>query len=439
MTAPISTTVTAIDPSLWLGLGAILFLLLLSAFFSGAETALTASSRGKLSSQADDGSTRAALALKLTQDSERLNGSILLGRSLVNILATALATTLAIRGFGVSAVPLAALAMTVLVLTFAEVLPKTYAIQNAEAVAARVAPAVAVFVRVLAPAVALVRWLVRGVLWLFRVRIDPSRHVLSIREEIVGTLQLGQSEGVVEKEDRDRLLGALDLRERTVEEIMRHRSDIELIDAATPPAEILAKALQSPHTRLPVFRDDPENIVGVIHAKDLLRAAHEPDGSGAGLAGFDVLKIARKPYFVPETTTLDDQMRQFLKRHTPFALVVDEYGDLQGLITLEDILEEIVGEITDEFDDGTDGEIARMPDGKFLVDGAMTIRDLNRARDWHLPDDAANTVAGLVIHEAQTIPEAGQVFTFHGFRFEIVEREHNRVTRIQVAPAKPPA
>ncbi|MCA8880695.1 MAG: HlyC/CorC family transporter [Rhodobacteraceae bacterium] len=426
-------SVPVTDPSVWITVGVILLLLLCSAFFSGAETALTASSRGKLSSMADDGSHKAALALKLTQDSERLIGSILLGNNLVNIFATSLATALFAKVLGPNAVAVAALVMTTLVLIFSEVLPKTYAISNAEKVAAWAAPIVAVCVRVMAPPVAVVRRIVRGVLWMVGVEIDPSRHVLSIREEIVGTLQLGHSEGIVLKEDRDRLLGALDLSDRTVEEIMRHRSNIEMIDADAPDEQILAQALQSPYTRLPLYKGDPENIVGVVHAKDLLRAVHGSE-DGKGTADFDVMKVARKPYFVPETTTLDDQMRQFLKRHTHFALVVDEYGDLQGLLTLEDILEEIVGEITDEFDDSGDATIARTSDGKFLVDGAMTIRDLNRARDWNLPDTEANTLAGLVIHEAQMIPVVGQVFIFHGFRFEIAAREHNRITQIKVSP-----
>jgi Mg2+/Co2+ transporter CorB len=238
-----------------------------------------------------------------------------------------------------------------------------------------------------------------------------------------------------EKEDRDRLLGALDLGDRTVEEIMRHRSEIELIDADTPAPGVVAQSLQSPHTRLPVYKDDPENIIGVIHAKDLLRAVHDQINTGgdAGLLDFDIMSVARTPYFVPETTTLDDQMRQFLKRHTHFALVVDEYGDLQGLITLEDILEEIVGEITDEFDTSADQMIVKATDGKFLVDGAMTIRDLNRSRDWALPDEAANTVAGFVIHEAQMIPAVGQVFIFRGFRFEIISKENNRITQIKIS------
>ncbi len=427
-----------LDSAFWLTAGAILGLLVLSAFFSGSETALTAASRGKLRSKADRGDKRAARALRVTEDSERLIGSVLLGNNLVNILATSLATALFTRAFGESGVALATLVMTALVLIFAEVLPKTYAISNAEPAASLVAGPIGVVVRVFAPVVTFVRWLVRAVLAIFGVRIDPDSNVLAVREEIEGALQLGHAEGVVEKEDRDRILGALDLGERTVEEIMLHRSQIEMIDAELPAADILQQCLNSAHTRLPVYRGEKENIVGLIHAKDLLRAMYarraDAESEAAALEGFDVMSVAMKPYFVPETTTLDEQMRQFLRRHTHFALVVDEYGSLEGLITLEDILEEIVGEITDEFDASTDLAVHRTEGGDVLIDGAMTIRDLNRAMDWALPDEEANTVAGLVIHEAQTIPTAGQVFSFHGFRFEILERKDNRITRLKIRP-----
>jgi Mg2+/Co2+ transporter CorB len=281
-----------------------------------------------------------------------------------------------------------------------------------------------------------VRFLVNGVLRVFGVLTDPDSQILAVREEIVGALQLGHSEGFVEKEDRDRILGALDLNERTVEEIMLHRSGIEMIDADLPPAEVLKQCLDSNHTRLPLYRDSPENIVGILHAKDLLRAMHRMMADGVMTAeeldNFDILSVAMEPYFVPETVTLDDQMRQFLRRHTHFALVVDEYGTLEGLITLEDILEEIVGEIADEFDmDETSGS-EETSDGAYLIDGAMTIRDLNRAHDWNLPDEEANTVAGLVIYEAQMIPVEGQVFSFHGFRFEVISKEENRLAQLKV-------
>ena len=427
-------TTPFMDTAFWVTAGAIIGLLVLSAFFSGSETALTAASRGKLRSQADRGNKGAERALNLTEDSERLIGSVLLGNNLVNILAASLATALFTRAFGESGVALATLVMTLLVLIFAEVLPKTYAITNAETAAARVSPVIRIVILVFSPVVRMVQVLVRGVLRIFGVQTDPDSAVLSAREEIAGAITLGHSEGAVEKEHRDRLLGALDLSDRTVEEIMLHRSGIEMIDADADPEQILSQALQSPHTRLPVYREEQENIIGVIHAKDLLRAMDQlmRGDNAPGLEKFDIGQVAMTPYFVPETTTLDDQMRQFLRRHTHFALVVDEYGALQGLITLEDILEEIVGEITDEFDVEEVINLTPGSDGNYLIDGGMTIRDLNRATDWNLPDEEANTVAGLVIHEAQSIPVEGQCFSFHGFRFEVASREQNRLTQLKI-------
>ncbi|ATG46789.1 hypothetical protein CEW89_03970 [Celeribacter ethanolicus] len=436
------TETSLLDAAFWITAAAIAGLLVLSAFFSGSETALTAASRGKLRAQADKGDKGAERALSVTEDSERLIGSVLLGNNLVNILATSLTTALFTKLFGQNGVAFATMIMTVLVLIFSEVLPKTYAITNPEMAAARVAGPIAVVVKVFAPVVAFVRLLVRGLLRLFGVQTDPNAGVLAVKEEIVGAITLGMSEGTVEKEDRDRLLGALDLADRTVEEIMLHRSQIEMLDVDLPAREILERSLKSPHTRIPLYRDDPENIVGVLHSKDLLRGmhadrvAHESENPTmlVDFSDFDVMTVAMKPYFVPETTTLDDQMRQFLKRHTHFALVVDEYGALQGLITLEDILEEIVGEITDEFDRSEDAPKQSGETGDWEVDGGMTIRDFNRWTDCAMPDEEANTMAGLVIHEAQTIPVPGQVFSFHGYRFEVMERKDNRITKLKIRP-----
>lgn len=425
------------DFTIWITAAVIFVLLLCSGFFSGSETALTAASRGKLRSISDRrerAAKGAEKALALKEDNERLIGGILLGNNLANILATSLATALFTALLGESGVAVATLVMTALVLVFAEVLPKTYAINDPEQVAARVARPINLVITLLAPMVSAVRLIVRGVLRPFGVKIDAGANMLSVHEEIMGALSIGHSEGVVEKEQRDRLLGALDLHERTVEEIMLHRSGIEMIDADAAPEAILSQALQSPHTRLPVFKGDPENIIGLVHAKDLLRAIDQlTRGENApGLKGFKITDVAVKPYFVPETTTLEAQLREFLRRHTHFALVVDEYGALGGLITLEDILEEIVGEITDEFDTPDAPVLTPGADGNFVIDGAMTIRDLNRAIDWSLPDDEANTVAGLVIHEAQTIPVEGQCFSFHGFRFEVAERDKNRLTKLKI-------
>ncbi len=422
------------DMALWGTIGAIIALLVLSAFFSGSETALTAASRAKLNGMAKKGSKGAQKALSLTDDNERLIGAVLLGNNLVNILAAALATSLFTMLYGSSGVAVATVVMTLLVLIFAEVMPKTYAITNPESAAQSVSPIIAVVVRVLSPIVNIVRLLVRFFLRLLGVSIDPDTRILA-HQEIAEAIVLHHSEGGVQKDDRDRLLGALDLKNREVEEIMLHRSNIEMIDAADDPNEILTQALQSPYTRIPVFKDEPENIIGVVHAKDLLRTVDAMvRGTKEGLQSleeFNILDIAMEPYFVPETTSLDDQMREFLRRKSHFALVVDEYGSLQGLITLEDILEEIVGEIADEHDVDEE-EVERTTDGEVIVDGSMTIRDINRSCDWSLPDEEANTVAGLVIFEAQTIPTEGQIFSFHGYRFEVLSREQNRLAKIRI-------
>jgi Mg2+/Co2+ transporter CorB len=427
----------ALDTAFWLTTAAILALLVMSAFFSGSETALTAASRAKLKAQADKGSRGAKAAMRVTEDRERMIGALLLGNNIVNILSASLATALLTRMFGDSGVALATLGMTALVLIFGEVMPKTLAITYPEPVATKVAPIIRVLILVFTPVVSMVRFLVRGLLWLCGVRPNPGGEMLALREEIAGAIALGHFGGAVEKEDRDRLLGALDLSHRTVDEIMRHRRQVEMIDADLPPGEIITRVLASPHTRLPIFRDSDDNILGVVHAKDLLREVDRlvRGEEGAGIAALDIVKVAMKPYFIPDTTTLDEQMREFLARRTHFALVVDEYGALQGLITLEDILEEIVGDITDEFDVVTkDSGLTKTEDGAYLIDGAMTIRDLNRATDWRLPDDEANTIAGLVIHEAQMIPNEGQVFSFHGFRFTVVSKRENRITKLKLRP-----
>jgi Mg2+/Co2+ transporter CorB len=427
---------STLDTAFWLTAAGILGLIVLSGFFSGSETALTAASRGKLKAQADKGSGGAEAAMQVTEDNERMIGALLLGNNIVNILSASLATALLTRVFGDSGVAWATLVMTVLILIFGEVLPKTLAITFPEAVAAKVAPIIRLQILLFSPVVTVVRALVRGLLFMFGVKTDPDSKMLALQEEIVGAISLGHSEGAMEKDARDRLLGALDLDQRTVDEIMRHRRQIEMIDADLPPGELITKVLASPHTRLPLYRDNEENILGVIHAKDLLREVDRLlRGDGGGIEALDIVKVAMKPYFIPDTTSLDEQMREFLKRRTHFALVVDEYGALQGLITLEDILEEIVGDITDEFDVVTRNSGPKVSEnGDFLIDGAMTIRDLNRAMDWNLPDSEANTVAGLVIHEAQTIPNEGQVFQFHGFRFEVVQRQENRIAKLKLRP-----
>lgn len=423
------------DPSFWWTAFVIFGLLGLSAFFSGSETALTALNRATVHQLAAKGQKGAQTALSLTEDNERLIGSILLGNNLVNILAASLATALFTQALGESGVAWATLVMTILVLVFAEVAPKTYAITNPERAAVRVAGPIALVVRSLAPIVSAVRWFVRLAFSIVGVNVDPQAQFLASRDQIRGTIDFHHSEGGVDKVDRDRLLAALDLKDREVAEVMRHRRDIASISLDDAPDDIVSQCLASPHTRLPLWRGENENIVGVLHAKDLLRAVDRQlrgaENVGEALAKLDIAAVAMKPWFVPDTRPLDDQLRAFLKRRQHFALVVDEYGTLQGLITLEDILEEIVGDITDEHDLEMEG-ITREPDGAIVIPGSMTIRDLNRACDWDLPDEEANTIAGLMIHEAQTIPTEGQIFAFHGLRFEVMERKRHQITKLRL-------
>ena len=416
--------------SLGITLGAILGLLLASAFFSGSETALTAASPAKMHALEQDGSRRARVVNYLLTVRERFIGAILLGNTLANVAASALATSLFLSLFGEQGVAYATVVMTVIVVLFAEVLPKTYAIVNADRMALVVAPAVRFVVALFAPVTNAIQFLVRHTLRLLGASISDEAEVLSAHEELRGTIELIHKEGGVVKLDRDMLGGVLDLRELTVSDIMVHRTKIDAIDAELPTEKIIDLALKSAHTRLPLWRGEREEIVGILHAKTLLRALRDAKGDVSKL---DIMKLATPPWFVPDTTTLKDQLNAFLKRKSHFAIVVDEYGEVMGLVTLEDIIEEIVGDITDEMDIAS---IAARPqaDGSIIVEGSVPLRDLNRLMDWELPHEEATTVAGLVLHEAQTIPDAGQAFTFHGFRFEVLRRQRNRLTSIRVIP-----
>ena len=409
----------------------IIALLMVSALFSAAETALTAASRGRMHQLEKDGDKAARRVNKLLSDRESMIGAVLLGYNAINILTSALATEFITKVVpGAWGVALATAVMTVLVLVFVEVLPKTLAITRPDDMARALSAFILFFVRVLDPVVDAISWIVRRTLKLFGVDIDMKADVFAAHEEIRGAIEFHHEEGAVESKDR-RMLGAvLDLSDIDVSEIMVHRKAIYMLDADLPPRELVAATLDAPHTRLPVYKDDPENIVGVVHAKDLLRAVAAADGK---VDAVDVMEVAREPWFIPETTNLKDQLNAFLRRKSHFALVVDEYGALKGLVTLEDILEEIVGEIEDEHDMPVEG-VRRQPDGSVTVDGWVTIRDLNRAMDWELPDDEWVTVAGLVIHEAQTIPEPGQTFIFHGHRFQVLRRQRNQITALRVSP-----
>lgn len=414
----------------WLTILAIFLLICCSGFFSGSETALTATSRARMHTLEVNGDDRAGVVNMLIERRDRLIGALLIGNNLVNILASSLTTSLFLGLFGDSGVAIATLLMTVLLVIFSEVLPKSWAISAPERFALVVAPLVRPFVAIVGPLSSFVNWIVRKLLSLFGVSISGEASMLSAHEELRGAVALLHREGSVIKADRDRLGGVLDLGELEVSDIMIHRTAMRAVNADEPPETAIRNILESPYTRMPVWRGSTDNIIGVIHAKDLIRALAEPNVEPQDI---DIVKVAQKPWFVPDTTNLKDQLNAFLRRKTHFAVVVDEYGEVQGVVTLEDILEEIVGDISDEHDLEIQG-VRQDSDGSIVVDGGVPIRDLNRAMDWLLPDEEATTIAGLVIHESKSIPEERQAFTFYGKRFIVLKREKNRITRLRIRP-----
>jgi Mg2+/Co2+ transporter CorB len=414
----------------WLALAIVVVCLLLSFFFAGSETALTASSRASMHRLEKQGNRRAALVNRLVDARERMIGALLFGNNAVNIAASSLATGVLLSWFGDVGVIYATVVMTVLIVVFAEVLPKTAAFNAPDRVALAVARPIDLSVRLLTPILVAVEWLVKRLLRLAGMKVGESESILSPHEELRGTVDLLHREGGVERLDRDMLSGLLDLRVLTVADVMIHRTEMVTVCADDPSEDVVKKVLEAEVTRVPLWKERPENIIGILHAKDLLRAIQ---AFGGDLAKIDVTAIARPPWFVPDIRPLSEQLKAFRRRKTPFALVVDEYGEVMGLVTLEDILEEIVGDITDEHDVAVPG-VRPQPDGSVNVDGGVPIRDLNRAMEWSLPDAEATTVAGLVIHEARSIPEPGQTFTFHGFRFRVLRREKNRITALRITP-----
>lgn len=414
----------------WLILLIVIVLLALSAFFAASETALTSASRGGMLRLAKQGNRNATIVSDLVNNRDRLIGALLLGNNIATIGASALTTVALTDLFGAAGVLYATAVMTAVVVVFSEVMPKTIAINAPDRCALKVARPMRLIVRVLAPLLAVVEAVVRVLMRAVGVKIGANQALLSPTERLRGAVDLLHSEGKVEKTDRDMFGGLLDLRELQVSDVMIHRTEMVTINADLPPDELVREVLASEYTRIPLWRDTPENIVGVLHAKDLLRAIRASDGDTSRI---DVSTLALHPWFVPEMRSVSEQLKAFRRRKTHFALVVDEYGEVEGIVTLEDILEEIVGDIADEQDEMVAGVRVQL-DGSVAVDGSVPIRDLNRAMDWSLPDEEATTIAGLVIHEARSIPERGQSFTFHGFRFRVLGRERNRITALKISP-----
>lgn len=408
----------------------IFILLLLSAFFSGSETALTAASRPVMHHKEQDGDARAGIVNRLRERQERLIGAILLGNNLVNILASSMATSVMITMFGQQGVVYATAVMTALVLVFSEIMPKTYALQHADSMALRVARPMRILVTLFAPVTEAIQVIVRATLRLFGSSEGPGT---DSERELRGAIELHADDEVVGEHQAERAMlhGILDLDDVGVWEIMVHRRKVQMIDVTRPISEILDTVLASPHTRIPIYETDPDNIVGVLHAREVLKAivrGNKPETAD------QVKELSAKPWFIPDSTTLADQLKAFKERHEHFAIVVDEYGVFEGVVSLEDILEEIVGDIADETDVEVVG-VQPQADGSVIVRGDVTIRDLNRRFAWRLPDEEAATIAGLLLYETRRIPDVGQQFRFHGLEFEVLRRVRNQVTRVKLRPA----
>ena len=403
----------------------IIFLLIISAFFSGSETALTAASRPKMHQLEKENNLRAKIVNFLKNKKERLIGTLLLGNNLVNTLATAIATSFFINLLkdNEKGILYSTIVMTLLILIFGEVLPKTIAINKADKFALLFAPFIKFLVTILSPFTYLINFFTRIILKLFKFEI--STDISTSEDELRGTIDLhAKSEGTTQ--EKDMLQGILDLDNLQVKEIMTHRKNIEVIYVNESINKNIKKILNSQFTRLPLYDKNSDKILGIINVKDVLKNINKKKK-------LDLKLIAKNAWFIPETTSVLDQLQEFKKKQRHLAFVVDEYGALMGIVTLEDIIEEIVGDIEDEHDIKIKGA-KKSKDGKYTISGNVTIRDINREFGWNLPDKDASTLAGLIFHEIKTIPEPGKIFSFYGFRFEIINVRKNHIELVRVIP-----
>lgn len=422
------------DGMFWLNVAGFFTLIGLSAFFAGAETVLTAVSRARMHALESDGNPRAKLVIRLRETKEKMIGGLLLGNTLSHVAASVLATSILIKLFGETGMVYATVIVSSMVLIFGEVMPKTYAMMHADRLALLIAPLVSFLLKLFWPVIYTVEKLVHGTFHVFGMK-HPKGMAGAHEEELRGAIELFKETMDVEEDQETgaMLRSILDLGDVTVEDIMVHRKSVHMINGDLPVEKIIDEVLHSTFTRLPVWKESPDNIIGVIHTKLLLREIRLCNGDATKAV---LAHTMMEPWFIPESTSLIDQLHAFRKRREHFAIMVDEYGALMGVVTLEDILEEIVGEISDEHDAVVNG-VRAQKDGSYTVDGNVTIRDLNREFEWGLPDEDYSTIAGLVLFESQRIPDIGQSYTFFGFRFDILRKQRNQVTLLRITPSLP--
>ena len=418
-------------------------LLAANAFYVAAEFALVKSRGFRVDAMVEEQRFAAPLVKKILGNIEAYLACCQLGITMASLglgwvgeptVAALLTPVLEPLGMPEKAVHLTAfivgfLLFSSLHIVVGEQVPKTLAIREPEPVSLWVAyPLHASFI-----AFYPLNWMLNAVSrWILRllgVKEAVPHDVLS-DVELEGLVATSAEYGKLEEGQAEYIQNVFRVGELAVSDVMIHRTNMVTLNADEKAEDVVNAVIASPVTRIPLWRGNPENIIGILHVRDLLRALHAVDGDAAKV---DIASLLTPPWYVPDTRPVAEQLKAFRRRRTPFALVVDEYGEVEGLVTLEDILEEIVGDITDEHDVAMPG-VRRQPDGSVNVDGAVPIRDLNRVMDWNLPDEEATTIAGLVIHEARTIPEVGQSFTFHGFRFRVLRRARNRITALRIQP-----
>ena len=408
---------------LFIFISIIIILIILSAFFSSSETALTAVSEARIHELALQGNNRAIVIEKILIKKEKMISALLIGNNLVNVIASVYATSFALNYFADFGLIFVTISMTIILVIFAEVIPKTYAFSHADELALKVVPIVNIIILALTPATFITERLAKI------VSGPVIENGEAKTEELRGMIRLHAGNESKAKERGKMMSSMLDMDAVTIAAVMTHRGGVTMIDSKSAPEIIFKVAGESPFTRIPIYSGSPDNIIGILHAKELFRNLRRRNFKKLDTINLSELMI--QPYFAPETTLLFDQLEIFRARREHFAVVVDEYGDFRGIVTLEDILEEIVGDIDDETDIHVKG-VKPQPDGSLITDGSVTIRDLNRSLGWNLPDENANTIAGLVLHESKIIPEPGQEFRFFEIRFRVLQKKGNFISQLRL-------
>ena len=410
-------------PETFVFISIIIILIILSAFFSSSETALTAVSEARIHELALQGSKRAVIIEKILIKKEKMISSLLIGNNLVNVIASVYSTSFAINYFSDFGLIFVTILMTVILVIFAEVIPKTYAFSHADKLALTVAPIINIIIFVLTPATIITERLAKFVSGP-KVEDEEAK-----TEELRGMIRLHAGNEIKAKERGKMMSSMLDMDAVTIEAVMTHRGAVTMIDSKSPPELIFKLVGESPFTRLPIYSGSPDNIIGILHAKELFRSLRRRNFKNLDTINLSELMI--QPYFAPETTLLFDQLEIFRARREHFAVVVDEYGDFRGIVTLEDILEEIVGDMAEEQDHENE-DIHPQEDGSFFIDGTTTVRDINKALTWALPIDGPKTLNGLITERLEEIPQFNVCLKIGEYQLETVQISGNFIKTVRL-------